>query len=647
MEEMKELVRQLNEYAYYYYVLDEPRISDGEYDQLYDKLVALEKKEGVTLADSPTLRVGGSILPGFQKHTHLAPLYSLDKAKTREELDAWEERLKKQGLEKIEYSLEYKFDGLTLNLTYDKGLLVNAATRGDGLVGESILEQVKTIKSIPLSVPYTGRFEVQGEGIMHLSDLAAYNETAKEPLKNARNGVAGALRNLDPQETAKRRLDAYFYNVGYIEGREFHDHQEMLAFLKENKFKLSPYEKIFTSLDEVYTAIQEADKTRQNLDFLIDGMVIKVTDFALRQTLGYTQKFPRWAIAYKFEAEEATTVIQEVVWDVGRTGRLAPSAELEKVEIGGATIKRATLNNYEDMLRKKIRLGARVFIRRSNDVIPEILGAVEGQEDLPLPPKPEVCPACGAKLEQIGPNLFCPNTLSCRPQLVARMAHFVSRDAMNIENVSEKSIQLFFTHLEIRDIADLYSLTMEQLMGLPGFKEKKAQKVLESIEKSKEPSLAAFLYALGINNVGKKTAKDLADTFGTFDAVAAADLESLVAIRDVGEVVAQCIIDFFASPQVVTSLKKLKEYGAWPKEHHKQKGVLAGKNLVITGTLEGMKRSDAAALIETAGGTVQSSVGKSTDYLVAGEKAGSKLEKAQKLGVQVLSQEEFLTLIGK
>lgn len=644
MDEMRRLVDQLNQHGYYYYVLDEPRISDGEYDALYDRLVALERETGVTLEDSPTKRVGGAVLEGFVKHTHLEPLYSLDKAKTLEELEEWEERLQKQGAGKVAYSLEYKFDGLTINLTYEGGHLVCAATRGDGVTGEDITEQVKTIKSVPMRIPFQGRMEVQGEGIMRLSALKKYNETAEEPLKNARNGVAGALRNLDTSVTAKRNLDAFFYNVGYIEGRDFQDHFEMIDFLRENRFKVSECEKRFDNLADIMAEIEKIAEHRDQLDFLIDGMVIKVTDFETRRRLGYTQKFPRWAIAYKFEAEEVTTTLLDVAWEVGRTGKLTPTAVLEEVDIGGVTVKKATLNNYEDILRKKIRLGARVFIRRSNDVIPEILGTVEGQEALPQVPKPERCPACGTALEQIGPNLFCPNTLSCKPQLVARMAHFVSRDAMNIEFVSEKTIALLFSELGVTDMSGLYYVTREQLLSLPGYKETRADKTLASIEKSKTPELANFIFALGINNVGKKTAKDLAERYGTFEALMQAPAEELVEIRDVGEVVAQCIVDFFAGEHVQATLEKLFQAGVAPRPCGGSQGALLGKRFVITGTLPTLKRSQAAELIEQAGGTVQSSVGKSTDYLVAGEKAGSKLEKARELGVPVLTEAELLEL---
>ncbi len=644
MESMRRLVDLLNRLAYEYYVLDAPTAADAEYDALYDELVALEKELGVVLPDSPTIRVGGETLSGFNKHTHIAPLYSLDKCKTAEELRDWENRIEKLAGE-CDYSLEYKFDGLTLNLTYEDGLLTMAATRGDGTVGEEVLPQVRTISSVPLSIPFKGRMEVQGEAIMHLSTLEEYNRTAEEPLKNARNAAAGALRNLDPGVTAKRKLDAYFYNVGYIEGKELGDHGEMIDFLRKNGFKVSDYEKHFNSIDAIINEIDNAAKMRGELDFLIDGMVIKVTDFAKREELGYTQKFPRWAIAYKFEAEEHTTIVRDVSWEIGRTGKLTPTAILEPVDFAGVTVKRATLNNYEDILRKRVRMGSKVFIRRSNDVIPEILGAVSEDETLPMIEKPVKCPSCGTELDQIGPNLFCPNSLSCKPQLVARMVHFVSRDAMNIDSLSEKTIELLYNELGVSDVAALYDITVEQLLTLPGFKDKKAQKIKDAIEASKHPELDEFIFALGINNVGKKTAKDLAERYGSFTAFTQATMEELVEIKDVGEVVAECIIDFFKSEEVQKILDKLFKAGVLPKEFKKASGALSGKKVVITGTLKSFTRKGAGDAVISAGGELQSSVGKSTDILIAGEKAGSKLEKARALGIDIISEEEFIALI--
>lgn len=652
MERMRELVEQLNDYAYRYYVLDDPAVADAEYDRLYDELAALERESGVVEPDSPTQRVGGKLLEGFQKHTHLAPLWSLDKAQSMEEVAAWQERTNKQieqlGLPQASYSLEYKFDGLTINLTYDGGYLVGAATRGNGIVGENVTEQVKTIQSIPLKIDFQGKMEVQGEAIMRLSVLEQYNKTAEEPLKNARNAAAGAIRNLDPAQTAKRRLDAFIYNVGYIEGKTFRDHQEMISFLRDNRFNVSQYEKVFSDIADIEHAIDEVDQTRDKLDFLIDGMVIKLTDFETREALGYTQKFPRWAIAYKFAAEEMTTRILDVTWDVGRTGKLTPLAHLEPVELAGATIRRATLNNYEDILRKHAAIGANVFIRRSNDVIPEILGASPMQDGELTPiEKPTHCPACGTKLEEIGPNLFCPNSLSCKPQLTSRMVHFVSRDAMDIENLSEKTIELMFEKLDIKDIAAIYTLTGEQLLEQEGFKEKRTKNILDAIEASKRPPLANFIYALGISNVGKKTAKDLAKTFRSYGRLKQATLDELVAIDDIGEVVAQDIIDFFANETYMRVVQELFDAGVTPQDDEGvvQGGKFEGKTFVLTGTLTQYTRKQAQEIIEGMGGKTSTSVSKKTDYVLAGEEAGSKLRKARALGVTVITEDEFKEML--
>lgn len=648
MERMRELIDKLNDYAYRYYVLDDPAVADVEYDRLYDELVMLEKETGVTESDSPTQRVGGKLLEGFRKHVHLAPLWSLDKAQSVQDVILWQERTNKQieqlCLPKASYSLEYKFDGLTINLTYEDGFLAGAATRGNGIVGEDVTAQVKTIQSIPLKIDFKGKMEVQGEAIMRLSVLEEYNKTAEEPLKNARNAAAGAIRNLDPAQTAKRHLDAFIYNVGYIEGKEFQNHSEMLDFLRENKFNVSTYEKIFSDVADIKKAVDDVEETRGGLDFLIDGMVIKLTDFRTREALGYTQKFPRWAIAYKFAAEEMTTKILDVTWDVGRTGKLTPLAHLEPVELSGATIRRATLNNYEDILRKRAAVGAKVFIRRSNDVIPEILGATPVQDGGLVPiEKPEFCPACGTKLEEIGPNLYCPNSLNCKPQLTSRMVHFVSRDAMDIENLSEKTIGLLFEKMDVKDIAAIYSVTREQLLEQEGFKDKRADNIISAIEASKHPPLANFIYALGISNVGKKTAKDLARTFHTYEGIKNATYDELIAINDIGDVVANDLIDFFANENYMRVVQELFDAGIVPQEDEgiRQGGLFEGKTFVLTGTLTKFTRKQAQELIESLGGKTSSSVSKKTDYVVAGESAGSKLEKAQALGVTVVSEDEF------
>ena len=640
----QQLTQELSRLAYEYYTLSAPTVSDAEYDAMYDKLAAMERESGVVLPGSPTMRVGSDPLPGFEKHRHIAPLYSLDKAKTAGEVRDFMKRVRLAD-EGALFTLEYKFDGLTINLTYDDHRLVQAATRGDGETGEGVLAQAATIRSIPMYIPFGGRMEVQGEAIMRLSALEKYNETANEPLKNARNAAAGALRNLDPKETAKRGLDAFFYNVGYIEGLEFASHTDMIAFLRENGFNVSDFEKVFSNEEELIKALSEAEENRDKLDFLIDGMVIKTDDMQLRDEMGYTQKFPKWAIAYKFEAQEMTTRVLDVLWDVGRTGRLTPVASLEEVEIGGASVKRATLNNYQDILRKNVKIGGRVFVRRSNDVIPEVLGSCEEDESLPTPEMPRVCPACGATLEEIGPNLYCPNTLSCKPQLVAAIVHFASKGAMDIDGLSEKTAQLLFDKLDIKDIASLYRLNKDQLLSLDGFLDKRAQNLIDAIERSKTPELSSFIFALGIQNVGKKTARDLAEKYGSMESLARAAAPELAEIDGVGDVVAVGIVDFFASEQVMSTLRELEELGVKPRAMEKREGVFSGQTVVLTGKLTVLTRGQAQEKIESLGGTVGSSVTKATSLVVAGEKAGSKLAKAEKLGVKVIDESEFIRLI--
>lgn len=642
MSRMEELIEQLNKYAYHYYVLDNPIISDGQYDKLYDELAALEKAENRVLPSSPTRRIGGEPIKEFAPHTHLNKLYSLDKRNSFEELAAWDEKIKKAAAGDVEYTLEYKLDGLTLCLTYEDGYFRCASTRGNGTVGEDVTAQVSTVKSIPLEIPFKGVLEVQGEGIMRLSALNEYNETAKEPLKNARNGVAGAIRNLDPKVTAKRNLDIIFYNVNYKrggDGKLLSSQAECIEFLKANRFKT---EMLFRtkSMSEIIDLIKNVDKN--NLDFLIDGMVIKVDDFALREELGYTDKFPRWAMAYKFEAEEAVTKLNDVVWQVGRTGKLTPLGRLEPVELCGATIKNATLNNYGDICRKGIKIGSTVFIRRSNDVIPEILGIAEELDGKEVP-IPKTCPACGAELYENGANIFCPNEYGCKPQVCGRIEHFCTKACMDIDGVSEKTIERLYDTLNVRSVVDLYNLDKDKLSMIEGFKEKKTANFLSSVENSKNVKLGNFINALGIPNVGRKTAEDLAEKYKNIDALAGADMESLLSVDEVGDIVANSIISFFEKHKAL--VERFKEIGINPQYAANSGGILNGLKIVLTGKIS-MPRGEATAIIENLGGKVQSSVTKDTDLVIAGEDAGSKLEKARKLGVKIIDDNEFKSLIN-
>lgn len=651
-QRIRELVDKLNEYSKAYYVLDAPKISDKEYDELYDELLRLEEQSGIILPDSPTQRVGGDPLPCFEPHTHIHRLWSLDKVRTREDLIDWGRRVERiaesQHLPRVKYALEYKFDGLTINLTYEGGRLITGATRGNGIVGEDITPQIKTIRTVPLTIPFKGKMEVQGECYMKLSVLDEINKTTDEKLKNARNAAAGALRNLDPRITARRRLDCYCYNVGYIEGKKLETQDEMLGFLRENGFTVSDYLVFCDDIETVCDEIDKAEESRPHLDFLIDGMVVKVRDFATREALGATEKFPRWAMAFKFAAEETTTTVRDITWEVGRTGKLTPRASFDPVELAGATIRHATLNNFDDIQRKRVGIGSRVFIRRSNDVIPEILSAVEGDVPERQVEKPTVCPACGAHVEHRGVHLYCTNSLSCAPQIAGRLAHYASRDAMDIDTFSEKTAALFVEELKLKSIPDLYDLGPQDYMGLQGFGERRINNLMAAIERSKDCTLGAFIFAIGIPNVGAKTAKDLARRFGTIEALRSATVEQLTEVPDVGEIVARSIVEFFADPSIATQVDRLLAHGVKPRpEEVQQDSPISGKTIVVTGTLEKLDRRQAEALIESLGGKAAGSVSKKTDYVLAGESAGSKLTKARELGVRVLNEQEFFELIGE
>lgn len=646
MDEMTSLKDRLNELAYRYYVLDDPAVSDAEYDALYDKLVALEKSTGVVLPDSPTRRVGGKPLSKFEQVRHLGRLYSLDKCKTREELGAWMDKLRVAG-KMPRVSVEYKFDGLTINLTYRGGELVQAATRGDGVTGEVVTEQVKTIRSVPLSIPYKGVLEVQGEGIMRLSALAEYNsDPTVTPLKNARNAAAGAIRNLDPAETAKRKLEVVCYNVNYIEGRRFESGSEMMAFLKEQKFKVSDMYVLADDQKTVFDTLDKIESVRPSLDFLIDGAVVKADDFSMREELGYTEKFPRWAMAFKFAAEEMTTVVRDVIWQVSRTGKLNPLAVLDPVDIGGVTVSRATLNNISEIRRKDIRIGSRVFVRRSNDVIPEITGVAEQPEDAVEIEVPAVCPACGSPVEGRGVFAYCTDSEACEPALVSRFAHFVCRDAMDIEGLSDKTLELLYSEGKIRDFADLYSLSADDLTDLEGFKDKKIANILAAIAASKHTELKRFLFAIGIPGIGKKAAAQLADAFGTLEAARAAKEEELLALDDFGDVMAKNVIAFWNDPLRAAEVDRLIAAGITFEQKERTEGAFSGKKVVLTGSLARFTRSEAKKLIEERGGEVADGVSAKVNLVIAGEAAGSKLEKAKKLGIEIIDEQKFVEMLG-
>lgn len=650
MDRLHELVEIINKHNYNYYVLDNPTISDKEWDKLYDELLKLENETGIVLPDSPSQKVGGEVLKGFKKQEHIVPLFSLEKVNSYIDLEKWIFDIKSK-VKDAEFVLDYKYDGLSCVLTYENGILTKATTRGNGQVGEDVLAQVKTIRTVPLTINYKNTVVVQGECIMKLSELEKFNKMhPDDQLKNARNAAAGGLRNLDPKVTKSRNLDVICYSVNYIEGKTFKTQKEMQEFLKENKFYVVSNFKLTSDFEEIKQTFEEIDVSRRSLDFLIDGAVLKLNNVKDREIFGYTIKFPKWAIAFKFEAEETSTILKDIVWTVGRTGKITPGAILEPVELAGATITKATLNNYEDILRKKVMLNSRVFIRRSNEVIPEILGLAEKFDDSKKIEKIEFCPSCNSKLVDVGPNLYCYNTYACPEQIKERIVHYASRDALNIDGISDKTIDLFYDKLNLRSVADLYDLKYDDLIVLEKFKDKKTNNILNSIEKSKNVSLSKFIFAIGILNVGKKTARDLANKFKTLENLKNATNEDLIEIKDIGEIVANSIIEYFKNEKNIILINKILEKGVKIEElslKEVKDNFFKDKTIVLTGTLVNYKRQELTEILLSLGAKVTESVSKNTDLVVAGVDAGSKLTKAQQLNIKVINEQELIEMLNK
>ena len=641
---MKQLVDTLNEWARLYYEEDAPVVSDAEYDKLYDELRRLEDENGYKLNNSPTRRVGGAPKKKFEQSEHLARLYSLDKCQSKNEFEEWCARVVKAVGYLPELTCEYKFDGLTLNLLYENGRLSKATTRGDGTVGEIVTEQVKTIKKLPTEISFKGVIEIQGEGILRLSQLEKYNSTASEPLKNARNGAAGAIRNLDPAVTEERGLSFMAYNIGYSE-KSFKTQAEMREFLKAEGFEVEGAFEVAKGISNAVNFADDTETKRSELDYLIDGVVFKVNDVALRDEIGVTEKFPKWAVAYKFKADEMTTRLNDVVWQVSRSAKLNPIAILEPVNIGGVTVARATLNNYGDIQKKRVRIGDRVFIRRSNDVIPEIMGVATEEDGARVIEKPKVCPVCGAPVKEIGAFLYCTGE-ECAPQIVSKLDHFASKDAMDIDGFSEKTAEQFYNEIGLKDAVGLMRLTSFDLYGLEGFADKKIANLLNAIEASKKTTLDRFVFALGIDGIGKKTAKDLVKKFGNLDNLKNASIEELNAVDGIGGILAANVYDYFHNEDNLQYIANLIDCGIAFKETEKKSGVFSGLKVVLTGSLPTYKRGEATKLIENNGGEVASAVSKSVNIVIAGEDAGSKLEKAEKLGIRIIDENEFKSMLG-
>lgn len=652
IKRIHELVLYLNECSYEYYVLDNPKIEDKEYDKLYDELKKLEKESNYVLKNSPTQRVGDIILDKFEKSVHKARMWSLDKVTSFEDLDMWHKKninlSNENNLNPHSYIVVQKFDGVSINLVYENGEFIKAATRGTGEIGENVTEQAKTIKSIPLSIDDMGNFEIRGEVIMTKDEFEKYNKTSDTPLKNLRNGAAGALRNLDVSETKKRKLNTFIYDVAYYNDGKFSTYFEILNFLSHNKFKCPEF-KLCNTIDEVKEEIKRIESLRENLNYDIDGVVVSINELNLREILGYTVKHPKFSIAYKFEAEEVKTKLINVEWNVGRSGRVSPTAILEPVDISGITIKRATLNNIDDIVRKNVKLNCDVLIRRSNDVIPEIIKGFScgNLKEIDIP---NVCPSCKFPLSREGVHLYCTNTISCRPQIIKSIVHFASRDAMNIEGFSEKLAEQFYEKLCVKRISDLYKITFEDLVTLDKVKEKKANNILRSINKSKECNLYNFIYALGIKNVGLKTSKDIVKEFKTLDKIMNVSREELDKIYGIGDVILDDIFKFLNNEGVKEEIKRLIELGIkfkYEKDVEVKDNLFNGKRVVVTGTIQNLSRKEIKDLLERFGAIISDSVSKKTDYVIYGENSGSKLLKAQELNVNTISEDEFNKITKK
>ena len=652
-QEILELRRELNQANFEYYVKDDPTMSDYDYDH---KLRRLEELEGahpeLITPDSPTQRVGGKALESFQQVTHRVPLESLQDVFDFDELRAFDQRVR--GVEpKVSYSVEPKVDGLSVALEYQDGQFVRGATRGDGLVGEDVTENLKTVKSIPLSIPdVPGTLIVRGEVYMPKKVFHALNEEREKRgealFANPRNAAAGSLRQLDPKIAAQRRLDIAVFNIQWAENEDFHSHTQGINYLADKGFKVIPHV-ICSSIEEAVAQVQAIGEDRENYPFDIDGAVIKVDDLAQRQTLGSTAKFPRWAAAYKYPPEVKPSRLTDIVIQVGRTGVLTPKAVLEPVRLAGTTVTNATLHNQDFITEKDIRIGDTVLVRKAGEIIPEVLSVVmEKRPDDAVPYRfPEVCPECGAPVarDEDGAHIRCTGA-ECPAQLLRNLAHFASRDAMDIEGLGIAVVENLVKAGLVKTPGDLYFLREEDVAELERMGKKSAQNLLAAIEKSKSQDLSRLLFAFGIRQVGQKAGKILAQRFGSLDNLQAATVEELTQVDDIGAITAQSIVDWFASPQSQHLIARLKEAGV--NMQAEQKGEdqrFAGKTFVLTGTLDRFTRAEATKMIEDRGGKAAGSVSKKTTYVVAGEAAGSKLRKAQELGVPVLTQEEFLALM--
>ncbi len=661
-KQVAELAEEISRHDYQYYVLDAPTISDSEYDGLYRQLVDLEQQfPQLITQDSPTQRVGGSALSAFNSVTHRQAMLSLNNAFGDDELTAFDKRIREGlGVESVEYALEPKFDGLAITLTYENGLFVQGATRGDGYTGENVTHNLRTIRAIPtkLATAYPPQLlEVRGEVLMLKRDFEQLNlnqeKAGAKLFANPRNAAAGSLRQLDPQITATRPLHFFAYGLGEAIGEPaLHSHAEAMDYLAALRFPVSNLRTVKQSVDGLRTYYAEVGAKRASLPFDIDGVVYKVNSFMQQNELGFVSRAPRWAVAHKYPAEEATTLVEDITVQVGRTGAITPVARLKAVFVGGVTVTNATLHNEDELRRKDIRIGDTVIVRRAGDVIPEVVSVVleNRPQDARLFSMPMTCPECDSHIERPADEAIarCTGGLICPAQRKQAITHFASRRALYIEGMGEKLADLLVEADLVKSLDDIYKLDVATLANLERMAQKSAQNVIDALNKSKQTTLARFIYGLGIRNVGEATAKDLASHFGSLQALLSADVEVLLQVNDVGPIVAESILQFFGEPhnrQVIVSMQQLGVQ--WPEAAGKQTacGVLLGKTLVLTGTLPNLSRDDAQALIEAAGGKVSGSVSKKTHYVVAGSDAGSKLEKAQELDVPVINEADLLALL--
>lgn len=641
-ERMKELVELLNRYATEYYTSDNPSVSDSEYDRLYRELVELEKAHpDQVLPESPTHRVGGKILDGFEKYSHQYPLYSLQDAFSREELDAFDARVRKE-LDDVTYICELKIDGLSISLTYEQGIFVAGATRGDGSIGENITENLKRVKDIPLSLPEKLDITVRGECYMPRVSFDKVNQSRQEngepEFANPRNAAAGTLRQLDTAVVAKRNLATFLYQEASPSTRD--SQEKVLKHLEQLGFVVNQRRLLAHSMDEVWAFIQEIGRERDQLPYDIDGVVIKVNDLAGQEQLGFTVKAPKWAVAYKFPAEEKEAKLLSVDWTVGRTGVVTPTANLTPVQLAGTTVSRATLHNVDYIAEKDIRKDDTVIVYKAGDIIPAVLRVVESkrvsEERLDIPTN---CPSCESKLLHFEDEvaLRCINP-RCSAQIKEGLTHFASRDAMNISGLGPSIVEKLFAANLVKDVADIYRLTVEDLLLLDGIKEKSAQKLYQAIQASKENSAEKLLFGLGIRHVGSKASQLLLQNFHSIESLAQANPEEIASIESLGSVIAQSLQTYFATEGSEILLRELKESGVnldYKGQTVAANAALSGLTVVLTGKLERLNRSEAKNKLESLGAKVTGSVSKKTDLVVAGADAGSKLQKAQELGIKI------------